>query len=431
MAAVTRQPFAPLDGTRLQSLTSARNQQASLSSPGKRKVADFLNIDDFENVDPALLFSKRSKASSSDSSSKNFFKPPSLIITKSSSTPALPSGKDGISASVFSSPLKGASPRPRSILNPKSPAKKLSSLSRGSITPMSAPAGRSPTRGNKRIGILNRRRTETFTRIDPPTFSLSSTPFSLEAAIKGTVPSYAAKTPSSTKAGSSASSSLSLSNSEDFYGSNLKSSWEFDIHEDTPEQEMTNLLQHSTCRLDISSDEECERKLGREKAEDRGKENVPPADDVSQTSARRATTMSEGGMEYEKPRTALGDLNVEDFYAEGCDLTSVFIVPEDEDDGTVVDGEQPEKPQDEARAVLHDGATSELSLEIKADAEATPEPEEPEEHVKLATLQPVEGTGESFDLWESSSAKEEGDGAPSPMPASPASETGEDFGDEG
>ncbi|KAK7707845.1 hypothetical protein SLS63_013641 [Diaporthe eres] len=384
-----------------------------------RKVADFLNIDDFENVDPALLFSKRSKAGSSDSSSKDFFKPPSFIITKSSSTSVLPSGKDGISASVFSSPLKGASPRPRSILNPKSPAKKLSSISRGSIAPMSAPAGRSPTRGNKRIGILNRRRTGTFTRIDPPTFSLSSTPFSLEAAIKGTVPSYAAKTPSSTKAGS-ASSSLSLSNSEDFYGSNLKSSWEFDIHEDTPEQEMTNLLQHSTCRLDISSDEECERKLGREKAEDRGKENVPPADDVSQTSARRTTTMSEGGMEYEKPRTALGDLNVEDFYAEGCDLTSVFIVPEDEDDGTVVDGEQPEKPQDEA--------TSESSLEIKADAEATPEPEE---HVKLATLQPVEGTGESFDLWESSSAKEEGDGAPSPMPASPASETGEDFGDEG
>lgn len=239
------------------------------------------------------------------------------------------------------------------------------------------------------------------------------------------MPSYAAKTPSS-KASSSASSSLSLSNSEDFYGSSSKSSWEFDIHEDTPEQEMTNLLQHSTCRLDISSDEECERRLGREKAEDRGKENVPPADDVSQTSARRATTtLSEGGMEYEKPRTALGDLNVEDFYAEGCDPTSVFIVPEDEDDGTVVDGEEPQKPRDRS--------SSGLSVEIKATVEETEEPEEPEEPVKLATLEPVEGTGESFDLWESSSAKEEGDGArsPSPMPASPASETGEDFGDEG
>ncbi|KAJ0114863.1 hypothetical protein J7T55_004605 [Diaporthe amygdali] len=429
MAAVTRQPFAPLDGTRLQSLTSARNQQASipLSSPGKRKAADFLNVDDFENVDPALLFSKRSKGSTSDGASKDFFKPPTFIITKSSSTSALPSSKDGISASVFSSPLKGgASPRVRSILNPKSPARKLSSLARGPSSPMSAPAGRSPTRGNKRIGILNRRRTGTFTRIDPPTFSLSSTPFSLEAAIKGTVPSYAARTPSSTKASSATSSSLSLSNSDDFYGLNVKSSWEFDIHEDTPEQEMTNLLQHSTCRLDISSDEECQQKLGREKAEGRGKENVPPADDISQTSARRATAISEGGMEYEKPRTALGDLNVEDFYAEGCDPTSVFIVPEDEDDGTVVDGEQSEKRREEDVA-------QELSLETKASMEAAAEPEDSEELVQLATLQPVEGTGESFDLWESSSAKEEGDGArsPSPMPASPASETGEDFGDEG
>ncbi|KAL1845811.1 hypothetical protein Daus18300_014440 [Diaporthe australafricana] len=427
MAAVTRQPFAPLDGTRLQSLTSARNQQASIpiSSPGKRKAADFLNVDDFENVDPALLFSKRSKASSTNGSSNDFFKPPTFIITKSSSTPALPSSKDGVSSSAFSSPLKGASPRVRSILNPKSPAKKLNSLARGSSTPMSAPAGRSPTRGNKRIGILNRRRTGTFTRIDPPTFSLSSTPFSLEAAIKGTVPSYAARTPSSTQARSAASSSLSISSSEDFYGSSMKSSWEFDIHEDTPEQEMTNLLQHSTCRLDISSDEECKQKSGREKAEGRGKENVPPADDISQTSARRTTTISEGGMEYEKPRTALGDLNVEDFYAEGCDPTSVFIVPEDEEDGTVVGGERQEKP--------HDDVAPEPSLEIKTSVEATVESDEPEELVKLATLQPVEGTGESFDLWESSSAKEEGDGArsPSPMPASPASETNEDFGDEG
>lgn len=392
------------------------NASAALSSPGKRKVADFLNVDDFENVDPALLFSKRSKA---DGSSKDFFKPPSLIITKSSSSSAVTSSKGGISASVFNSPMKGASPPPRSILNPKSPAKKLSSLSRGTSSPMSAPAGRSPTRGNKRIGILNRRRAGTFTRIDPPAFSLSSTPFSLEAAIKGTVPSYATKT----NAGST-KSSLSLSSSDDSYGSNVKSSWEFDIHEDTPEQEMTNLLQHSTCRLDISSDEECQRRASREKAEGRGKENVPPADDVSQTSVRRATTMSEGGMEYEKPRTALGDLNVEDFYAEGCDPTSVFIVPEDEDDGTVVDGEQPEKPQGES-------ATSGSNLEeTRATVDEVAEPEESDEPVKLATLQPVEGTGESFDLWESSSAKEEEDGAPSPVPASPSS-TGEDFGDEG
>ncbi|KAM6518834.1 hypothetical protein FSOLCH5_007597 [Fusarium solani] len=56
----------------------------------------------------------------------------------------------------------------------------------------------------------------------------------------------------------------------------MKASWFFEIHEDTPEQEMTNLLQHSTCVLDISSDEESERKRSRDRAEGRDKENIPP-----------------------------------------------------------------------------------------------------------------------------------------------------------
>ncbi|ROW01962.1 hypothetical protein VMCG_05606 [Cytospora schulzeri] len=443
MAAVTRQPFAPLDGSRLQGLTSTRNKQASIpfSSPGKRKVADVLDVGDFENVDPAFLFSKRSKASSSDGYSKDFFKPPSFILTKSISTPAIPSSKNGLSGPLSSSPVKEATSRPRSILKPKSPAKKLvSSASRVSSTPKSAPAGRSPTRGNKRIGILNRRRNGAFPRVDPPSFNLSPAPFSLDAAIKGTVPSYAARSSSSVKKTSSSSSSSS-SIADGLYdsASSLKSSWFFDIHEDTPEQEMTNLLQHSTCLLDISSDEECAQKLRREKAEGRGKENVPPADDVSQTSVRRATTTSEGGMEYEKPRVALGDLNVEEFYAEGCDPTSVIIVPGDDDDGTVLDGEQSEEPQQppqrERSSLVHCESASDLEVDTTPSVEEpseSSEPEQPTEPAKLPTLEPVEGTGESFELWESSSAKEEGDGArsPSPMPASPASEEGEDFVEE-
>lgn len=195
---------------------------------------------------------------------------------------------------------------------------------------------------------------------------------------------------------------------------------------------MTNLLQHSTCLLDISSDEECEQKLRREKAEGRGKENVPPADDVSQTSVRRATSLSEGGMEYEKPRVALGDLNVEEFYAEGCDPTSVIIVPGDEDDGTVLGGEKSEEAQQSQQKhsrLAHCESASDLEGEA---AEEPCEPKQATEPVNMPALEPVEGTGESFELWESSSAKEEGDGArsPSPMPASPASEAGEGFVEE-
>lgn len=283
---------------------------------------------------------------------------------------------------------------------------------------MSAPAGRSPTRGSKRIGILNRRRAG---RIDPPSFNLFSTPFSLDAAIKGTVPSYVPRSSSSAKATVA---------SDSIYGASMKSSWFFDIHEDTPEQEMTNLLQHSTCMLDISSDEECEQKLRHEKAEGRGKENVPPADDISQTSVRRtAATVSEGGMEYEKPRRVLGDLDVGDFYADGVDPSEVIIVPGDEDDGTVVEGEQPEESQTEQSGLPDSGFAPEVNLAIKETDEPSkiPEPQLPSTPVKLATLQPLDGIDETFDVWESSSAKEEGDGAPSPVPASPYSEAGDGY----
>lgn len=212
----------------------------------------------------------------------------------------------------------------------------------------------------------------------------------------------------------------------------MKSSWFFDIHEDTPEQEMTNLLQHSTCMLDISSDEDCEQKLRREKVDGRGKENVPPADDISQTSTRRTTTtVSEGGMEYEKPRIALGDLDVGDFYAEGVDPSEVIIVPGDEDDGTVVEGEQAEEQQKEQSGLPDSDFAPDVNLDIKAAADKpseVSEPQLPSTPVKLAILQPLDGTDESFDMWESSSAKEEGDGAPSPVPASPYSESGDGFG---
>lgn len=285
---------------------------------------------------------------------------------------------------------------------------------------MSAPAGRSPTRGSKHVGMLNRRRAVPFARVDPPSFNLFSAPFSLDAAVKGTVPSYTPR--------SSSSKTVSTRDSDDLYGSSMKSSWFFDIHEDTPEQEMTNLLDHNTCRLDISSDEECEQKLRRERADGRGKENIPPADDISQTSVRRSTTIiSEGGMEYEKPRTALGDLNVEEFYADSVDPTEVIIVPADEEDGTVVDGEQEEAPEEPPITRTESELAIEVKLEIEASSAEECEPQLSAEPVQLASLQPVEGTGESFELWESSSAREDGSRSPSPMPVSPASTTGDDF----
>ncbi|KAK4230301.1 hypothetical protein QBC38DRAFT_50955 [Podospora fimiseda] len=406
MATLSRQPFAPLDGARLKSLTSMKNRQNAIAaSPVKRKASDVQDDDDFENVDP-LSFSKRSKGSNLDGDlNKTFFKPPTFLLTKAASTSSIPSS--------YAAPTK---PRSRAILQPKSPAARLNSLSTMYSTPMSAPAGRSPTRGSKRIGILSRHRRHT-QRIDPPSFGLSSSvPFSLDAAIKGSIPAY------------SGSVTLAPSSSTFTAGSEMQASWFFDIHEDTPEQEMTNLLQHHTGTLDISSDEESERRVMRERAEGKDKENIPPADDVSQTSSRARVVDENEMMGIEKQRGPLAEMNVRDYYAEGCDENSVVIVPCDEED------EQPNQENSEVAAASAADVLPQQEDEYPQDEQVYAEAEEPiasiaeVESVNVddlmgsntskpaALLEPIEGTGESFELWESTSAKDEGDAPASPGP---------------
>ncbi|KAK1979779.1 hypothetical protein LZ30DRAFT_783196 [Colletotrichum cereale] len=390
MATISRQPFAPLDGARLQNLTSIKNRQNAVSptSGGKRKAADIVDSDDFENVDPGVS-SKRSKGSDSFYSSKETHKPSFFVLTKA--TP--------LSESSALNSTRPSLPRPRTLLQPKSPAARINTAVAKS-SPLSAPAGRSPTRG-KRSGILsNRRRTAgPYTRVDPPLFNLASaasSPFSLDAALKGTIPSYAAR---------SSVAPVPRAAAKDLLEPDLKVSWFFDIHEDTPEQEMTNMLQHGTCVLDISSDEESERKASRDRAEGRDKENVPPVDDVSQTSARRSVRRTdEDDMIFEKERIALGEMDASEFYAIGCDESSVIIIPADEDE----DEETPTKPALPA--------TNNVAPEIKADTSLIPLEEKDVDELmgkladpapKAALLEPIEGTGETFELWESGSAKDE------------------------
>lgn len=369
--------------------TNAAFLAISPASGAKRKASD-VETDDFENVDPSV-FSKRSKGLDSFFPSKDSLKPSSFILKKAAplaESPALTSSKPTL-------------PRPRSLLQPKSPAARINA---GIVksSPLSAPAGRSPTRG-KRSGLLSSRRRTAgpYTRVDPPMFNLSSTssgaaPFSLDAALKGTIPSYAAR---SSVASSSRSAPKELLEPE------MKSSWFFDIHEDTPEQEMTNMLQHGTCVLDISSDEESERKLSRDRAEGRDKENVPPSDDVSQTSARRsARRASEDEMIFEKERTALGEMDASEFYALGCDESSVIIIPadEDEEEEPVASAPVPE---------VHDcppevqAESDEPVVESRDVDDLMGKSTEPA--ANAAVLEPIEGTGESFELWESGSAKDD------------------------
>ncbi|KAL6897553.1 hypothetical protein GGI43DRAFT_409371 [Trichoderma evansii] len=371
MAAVARQPFAPLDGARLQSLTSLKNRQNAAPVSPKRK-AEFLEIDNCENVDP-ILFSKRSKGASA----KEGLKPTNYFLTPKVSTPA---------RSSLATPVKAAS-TPRRILSAKSCLSKMNSEN---ATPKSCPppAGRSPTRG-KRSGILSSRRRAT--RLDPPSFmGSSSAPFSLDAALKGTIAGYTPK-PAARKPMSSLLEPES------------KSSWFFDIHEDTPEQEMTNLLQHSTCTLDISSDEETEQRAKRDGAEGRDKENIPPPDDVSQTSVQQASqAKGEDSMVVEKERVALGEMNASEFYADGCDESSVILIHEDDEEpeAPLIISNIPEEEEYEEEEEEYE------ELEIHEDIDDLISRTD-DSSSKAAVLQPIEGTGESFELWESGSAKDE------------------------
>jgi hypothetical protein len=125
----------------------------------------------------------------------------------------------------------------------------------------------------------------------------------------------------------------------------MPKSWFFDIHEDTPEQEAANLMEHSASVLDISSDDDAATKF---RNEDRGKENVPPPDFLAAHPRKRnhASSLDDGyetdilaDLPVKQPRLRkfvqdamdedrrpLGDLAPSEFYAEGCDATSYVTV---------------------------------------------------------------------------------------------------------
>ncbi len=175
-----------------------------------------------------------------------------------------------------------------------------------------------------------------------------------------------------------------------------KAGWFFDIHEDTPEQEMTNMLQHGACVLDISSDEESEKKARREKDDGADKENIPPPNDVSQTSRRARNGVDE--MVTDKQRAALGELNASDFYAENCDETSIVYV--DEEDETEVEDNSALDDFEFAPRIgsLDKASTADIDALVSQSNEGSS---------TAAVLQPIDGTGETFDLWESGSAKDD------------------------
>ncbi|KAK5166519.1 uncharacterized protein LTR77_008062 [Saxophila tyrrhenica] len=316
---MARVPFAPLDSPRLQHLVNAKNRQngllaqktpsigkpsvslnKTLSSPAKRTfdATDF-DENDSENVDPAILFSpsKKSKSDGMEKASKPF----TFSLTPSSkSMPPPPT-----------IPSRLSTPARANISSPRAP--------------MTAPAGRSPKR--KTTGVnKNRRVSAPFTRIDPPFASrgFSTLPFSLDAALNGTF-----STPSAPKSTSAAIQEASM-----------PKTWFFDIYEDTPEEAAATLMEHSTLTLDLSSDEESQKK----EKDGRGKENMPPEGYDAPTASRAVSEpvvaapkrVRKGEIVRRKvvgvdemddgERGVLSVLETEDFIPEGLSKDSHVIV---------------------------------------------------------------------------------------------------------
>jgi len=264
--------------------TSTLSKRKATTDVHPTVFSDLANFD-AENIDPSLLTSpKRSKsASGAPIKPQHFFLQSTTSGTPVASTPGLDARKT-LTPRRISTNVKAATPR-------------------------TAPAGRSPTR--KRNGLFSKRRTSApFTRINPPAFGASAAPFSIDAALSGSVPHY---TPKPARHEPSTLSSPPK-----------KAPWFFEIHEDTADEELGNLMDFGTQTLDISDDESKARELN-----ERGKENIPPTSGevmvAESQHARRCDVMTDAD------RTPLGDLDVKQYFAEGCDGNSICVVPADDD----------------------------------------------------------------------------------------------------
>ncbi|KAI0552173.1 hypothetical protein F4679DRAFT_101485 [Xylaria curta] len=414
-----RQPFAPLNEARLQTLTSLKNRQNAIAnvSPGKRKASDVTGSDNTENVDPS--FSKRAKGTDGFFPSKDSFpKSPAFFLTKSASINDLPV------TNTSSAQPSAAAPLSRTFLSPASPAAKLNLTSMARSSPLSAPGGRSLTR--KRSGGLRSSRRRTGGSLGQPVFALTNAsspaaPFSLDAALRGTISSYTHRGSASSKKPPSSLSSSGPSDFSGLYEPRMNSSWFFNIHEDTVIEDMTNDLDHKTSGLDLMSEEQKLQKLQEEYEE--SKENHPPLDDVSQLSrppshAVRCSSDTDE-MVAERERSPLSDLDPRDYYPEGLNEDSIIMVPGDEDEETPVQNDH------DRRLISEVEFSAPTVVGESAEADATTEPEflegeqetcasveelmQKTDHAApgAAVLEPLEGTGESFEVWESSSAKDE------------------------
>jgi hypothetical protein len=243
--------------------------KAPSSAPVKR-AREVDNTSDSENVDP-IVYNTPSKRS------KNLDGTPVKIHTTFTLT----------NATIWSEPTK------RTGLS-------LSVPPTTTTTPISHSRG-SPKLKHHRPSLLgNRRRSAGPRRINPPGSTASPLPFSIDAALSSSVSSYSTSAVHSFSAELDASltavepAALRTTSSKP-----IPKNWFFEIHEDTPDEEAANLMEHSASVLDISSDDDSATARGKDALE-RGKENIPPPEYTGPSRRSRDATGVHKGIKCAK-----------------------------------------------------------------------------------------------------------------------------------
>ena len=188
----------------------------------------------------------------------------------------------------------------------------------------------------------------------------------------------------------------------------MPSSWEFEIYEDTPEEEASNLMEHSTQTLDLSFDDENTKA----QRDCRGKENEAPEGYDAPAASRLASTANDptppsptrtkknefirrkiAEMD-DGERSPLSDLETEEFIPQGLEKDSKVIIDA-----------SPEKATQLNVNDLFATAPPEFAL----DATKTQSKKAQQPTIPTITASDVDAGNESVVIWEDSVDAKDGE----------------------
>jgi hypothetical protein len=376
------------NGLKQSNLLKGSFPQAPFSAPAKRRLASSLLLDDAssfdftlpskagekennsdgENVDPSEFASaKRSKGLDGTPSKVSKF-----ILTDKISVSRQPDFSTPGGSATGQLKRKAQEFASESISLPGSSSTTPLGLVRGTLQPTSRLNRKSLLSGaGKKRGSLTGG--AGVRRINPPNTPSGALPFSIDAALSGTISSYTPTTASALKNELTPSKMSSISLPAKQLSASvptkrsaaavkeIKKEWFFEIYEDTADEHASNMLQHSASVLDISSDDDIATAKAKDALE-RGKENVPPAEPLanslgngvvseatvgrntgSRAQAHRGMSISKAieevnGDAMNEDRAALREMDVRKFWGEGIiDGDEVVVIADEEHEDVAVE----------------------------------------------------------------------------------------------